>query len=70
MRIVRYLKKCERDGETLLALVLCAAQAKGFLIPSSDKRTEQETLTIERIKRVNRYVGACSHMCEEFARLF
>ena len=35
-----------------------------------EKRTEQETLTIERMKMVDRHVGKCCHLFEEFARLF
>jgi hypothetical protein len=38
--------------------------------PCPEKRTEQEALTIERIKMADRYVGKCSHLFEEFARLF
>jgi hypothetical protein len=35
-----------------------------------EKRTEQQTLTIERIKMVDRHVGKCCHLFEVFALLF
>ncbi len=73
MRITQYLKKCERDGEPLPDSPpgLTAAQAKGILITRPEKRTEQQTLTIERMKMVDRHVvGKCCHLFEEFARLF
>jgi transposase len=35
-----------------------------------EKRTEQEALTIERMKMVDGHVGKCCHLFEEFARLF
>lgn len=71
-RIIQYLKKCERDGEPLPDSPpgLSAAQAKGVLITRPDKRTEQQTLTIERMKMVDRHVGKCCHLFEAFARLF
>jgi transposase len=72
VRITQYLKKCERDGEPLPDSPpgLSAARAKGVLITRPDKRTEQETLTIERMKAVDRHVRECCHLSEEFARLF
>jgi transposase len=52
-------------------LCVCAApRAKGILIMRPEKRTEQETLTIEGMKMVDRHVGKCCHLFEEFARLF
>ena len=71
-RIVQYLKKCERDGEPLPDSPpgLSPAQAKEILITRPEKRTEQENLTIERMKMVDRHVGKCCHLFEEFARLF
>ncbi len=72
-RVIQYLKKCEREGKPLPDSPpgLSAAQAKGILITRPDKRTEQETLTIERMKMVDRHqVGKCCHLFEEFARLF
>jgi transposase len=35
-----------------------------------EKRTEQETLTIERMKMVDHHVGKCCYLFEEFAKLF
>jgi hypothetical protein len=72
LSIIQYLKKCERDGESLPDSPpgLSAAQAKGILITRPEKRTEQETRTIERIKMVECHVGKCCHLFEEFARLF
>jgi transposase len=71
-RIVHYLKKRERNGEPLPDSPpgLSAAQAKGILITRPDKRTERETLTTERMKMVDRHVGKCCYLFEEFARLF
>lgn len=71
-RITHYLKKCEREGKPLPDSPpgLSAAQAKGLLITRPEKRTEQEKLTIERMKMVDRHVGKCCHLFEEFARLF
>jgi hypothetical protein len=46
------------------------AQAKGLLITRPDKRTQQETLTIERMKLVECHMGECCYIFEEFARLF
>jgi transposase len=73
VRITQYLKRCERNGEPLPDSLprLSAAQAKGILITRPEKRTEQETLTIERMKMVDRHqVGKCCHLFEEFTRLF
>ncbi len=71
-RIIQYLKKCEREGKPLPDSPpgLCASQAKGILITRPENRTEQEMLTIERVKMVDRHVGKCSHLFEEFANLF
>lgn len=71
-RVVQYLKKCERNGEPLpdSPAGLSASQAKGILIMRPEKRTEQQTLSIERMKMVDRHVGKCCHLFEEFARLF
>lgn len=71
-RIVQYLKKCERSGDPLPDSPpgLSASQAKGILITRPEKRTEQETLTIERMKLVDGHVGKCCHLFEEFAGLF
>lgn len=70
--ITQYLKKCERDGEPLPGSppVLCAVQSKGILITRPEKRTKQETQTIERLKRAGQDVGNCSCLFEDFARLF
>jgi hypothetical protein len=72
VRITQYLKKCERDGEPLPDSPpgLSPAKAKGILITRPEKCTEQQRLTIERIKMVDRNVGRCRHLFEEFARLF
>ena len=71
-RIVQCLKKCERDGEPLpdSPSGLSASQAKGILIMRLEKRTEQETLTVERMKIADHHVGKSCHLFEEFARLF
>jgi transposase len=72
-RIIQYLKKCEYEGKPLPDSPpgLSASQAKGILIRRPEKRTEQEALTIERMKIVDRHVvGKCSHLFEEFALLF
>lgn len=71
-RIVQYLKKCEQDGKPLpdSPSGLSSAQAKGILITRTEKRTEQENLTIEGTKMVDRHVGKCCDLFEEFARLF
>jgi transposase len=71
-RIIQYLKKCEREGDPLPDSPpgLSASQAKGILITRPEKRTEQEALTIERMKMVDRHIGKCSHLFEEFAELF
>jgi transposase len=71
-RIIQYLKKCERDGEPVPEAPpgLCASQAKGILILRPEKRTEQEALTIERMKTIDDHVGKCCCLFEEFARLF
>lgn len=68
----QYLKKCEREGKPLPDSPpgLSASQAKGILITRPEKRTGQEALTIERMKMVDRHVGKCSQLFEEFARLF
>jgi transposase len=70
-RIIQYLKKCEREGKPLPDSHpgLCASQAKGILITRPEKRTEQERLTIERMKMVDHHVGKCCQLFEEFARL-
>ncbi len=72
VRITQYLKKCERDGEPLPDSPpgLSAARAKSILITCPEKRTEQETLTIERLKRSDHELGKCCHLFEDFARLF
>ena len=71
-RIIQYLKKCEREGDPLPDSPpgLSASQAKGNLITRPEKRTEQEVLTIERMKMVDRHIGKCCHLFEKFARLF
>jgi transposase len=71
-RITQYLKKQERDGNPLPDSPpgLSAAQAKGILITRPGKRTEQETLTIERLKRSDSKLGKCCCLFEDFARLF
>lgn len=71
-RIVQYLKRCERDGEPLSdsPAGISASQAKGILIMRPEKRTEQETLTIERVKMVDCHVEKSCCLFEEFARLF
>lgn len=71
VRITQYLKKCERTGEPLPDSPpgLSAAQAKGILITRPEKRTEQETLTIEHMKMVDHHVGKCCCLFEDFARL-
>jgi transposase len=71
-RIIQYLKKCEGEGDPLPDSPpgLSATQAKGILITRPEKRTEEEMLTIERMKMVDRHVGKCCHLFEEFARLF
>ena len=70
-RVIQYLKKCEREGKHLPHSPpgLSAAQAKGILITRPEKRMEQQRLTIERMM-VDRHVGKCCHLFEEFARLF
>ena len=72
VRITQSLKKCERDGEPLPGSPpgLCAARAKGILITRPEKRTEQETLTIERLKRSDHELEECCRLFEGFARLF
>ncbi|MGI8911858.1 MAG: ISL3 family transposase [Rubrobacteraceae bacterium] len=71
-RVTQYLKKCEREGKHLPDSPpgLSAAQAKRVLITRPEKRTEQQRLTIERMKMADRHVGKCCHLFEEFARLF
>jgi hypothetical protein len=71
-RIIQYLKKCEREGKPLPDSPpgLSASQAKGILITRPERRTEQEALTIGRMKMVDRHVGECCHLFEEFAGLF
>ncbi len=71
-RIIQYLKECEREGKPLpdSPAGLSASQAKGILIMRPEKRTEQETLTIERMKMVDHHAGKCCQLFEEFARLF
>ena len=71
-RIIQYLKKCEREGDPLpdSPPALCATQAKGILITRPEKRTEQEALTIERMKMADRHIGKCCYLFEKFARLF
>jgi transposase len=71
-RVIQYLKRCKREGKPLPDSPpgLSAAQAKGILITRPEKRTEQQALTIERMKMVDRHVGKCSHLFEEFAGLF
>ncbi len=71
-RITQYPKKRERDRGPLPDSPpgLCAAQAKGILITRPEKRTEQETLTIERLKRSERELEKCCRLFEGFARLF
>lgn len=71
-RIIQYLKKCEREGKPLPDSPpgLSASQAKGLLIMRPEKRTEQEALTIKRMKMVDRQVGKSCYLFEEFARLF
>jgi transposase len=63
-RVVQYLKKCERDGEPLPDSPpgLSASQAKGILTTRPEKRTEQEVLTIERLKIVDHHVGKCCYL--------
>jgi transposase len=72
VRITQYLKKCEREGKPLPDSPpgLSAAQAKGILITRPEKRTDQQALTIERMKVADRHVGKCCLLFEEFARLF
>jgi transposase len=71
-RVVQYLKKCEREGEPLPEAPpgLLATQAKGILITRPEKRTEQETLAIERMKGVDPHARRCCCLFEEFARFF
>jgi len=71
-RIIQCLKKCERDGEPLPDSPpgLCASRAKGIFITRPEKRTEQETLTIQRMMMADHHVGKCCHLFEGFARLF
>jgi transposase len=71
-RVVQYLKKCEREGKPLpySPAGLSAAQAKGILITRPEKRTEEEKLTVERLKRSDHELGRCCHLFEDFARLF
>jgi transposase len=71
-RLTQYLKKCEREGKALPDAPpgLSAAQAKGILIMRPEKRTEQETLTIERMKSTDPDIHRCCCLFEEFARLF
>ena len=68
VRITQYLKKCERDGEPLPGSPpgLSAARAKGIVITRPEKRTEQETLAIERLKRSDHELEEC---CRLFRRL-
>jgi transposase len=70
--LVQYLKKCEREGKPVPDSPpgLSAPQAKGILITRPEKRTEQQKLTVERMKVVDHQVGKCCHLFEEFARLF
>jgi transposase len=72
VRITQYLKKCERDGEPLPDSPpgLSAAQAKGILIKRPEKRTEQEKLSIERLKRSDHELEKCCPLFEDFARVF
>jgi transposase len=71
-RVTQYLKKCEREGKPLpnSPPALSAPQAKGILITRPEKRTKQETLTIERTKMTDRHVGKCCCLFEDFAYLF
>jgi transposase len=71
-RIIQYLKSCEREGDPLPDSPpgLCASQAKGILITRPEKPTEQEALTIERMKMVDCHIRKCCHLFEEFVRLF
>ena len=72
VRITQYVKKQQRDGNPLPDSPprLCAAQAKGILITRPEKRTEQEKLTIERLKRNDCELGKRCRLLEDFARLF
>jgi hypothetical protein len=69
VRVTQYLKKQERNGNPLpdSSPGLSAAQAKGILITRPEKRTEQETLTIERLKRIDHELGKCCYLFEDFA---
>jgi transposase len=71
-RVIQYLKKCEREGKALPGSPpnLSATQAKGILIKRPEKRTEEEKLTIERLKRSDHELEKCCCLFEGFARLF
>ena len=71
-RVVQYLKKCEREGKPLPDSPpdLSATRAKGILIKRPEKRTKEEKLTIERLKRSDHELEECCRLFEGFARLF
>ena len=58
-RIVQYLKKGKRDGEPLpdSPSGLSASQAIGILITRPERRTEQKTLSVQRMKTADRHLG-------------
>ena len=46
---------------------LCASHAAGILVKRPEKRTEAESQTIQRLKRVHRVTERCCSLLEEFA---
>ncbi len=69
VRITRYLKEQEASGEPLpdASPGISASHAAGILVKRSEKRSEEETQTLKRLKTIHRITERCCTLFEEFA---
>jgi len=48
---------------------ITASQAAGVLVKRSENRSDEETRTIRRLKKIHRTTERCCSLFEEFARM-
>jgi transposase len=69
VRITRYLKEQEISGKPMPDSPpgISASQAAGVLVKRSENRSDEESRTIRRLKKIHRTTERCCSLFEEFA---
>lgn len=71
VRITRYLKEQEVSGKLMPDSPpgISASQAAGVLVKRLENRSDEETRTIRRLKKIHRTTERCCSLFEEFAEM-